>query len=117
MKERAARDPHFKEEMAARERRWKEEREIKARQQAELVRVARVSMEQAIQYATRQQPGKVLECSLNGEHWEAPGKLAHDGWVFYHVVIHSGDEANPTITHILVNAIDGSIMKTEKEDR
>ena len=72
-------------------------------------------MEQAIQIATSQQPGKVLECSLNGEHWEEPGKLAKDGQVFYHVVILSGDEASPEATHVLVNAIDGTILKTEKE--
>ena len=41
--------------------------------------------------------------------------LAKDVEVFYHVVIHSGDEANPTVTHIWVNAIDGSIMNSEKE--
>jgi uncharacterized membrane protein YkoI len=112
LKERMKLDPQFREEMEQREKR---EREARAKQQAELVRLARISMEQAIQTATNQQPGKVLECGLVGEHWEAPGKLAKDGLIFYHVVIHSGDEANPTVTHIWVNAIDGSILKTEKE--
>ncbi|HEY6046423.1 MAG TPA: hypothetical protein VIU65_07455, partial [Pyrinomonadaceae bacterium] len=66
---------------------------------------------------TSQQPGKVLACSLVGEHWEAPGKLAKDSMVFYHTVIISGDEANPVTTHVLINAMDGSVIKTEKEER
>jgi TonB family protein len=93
------------------------EREIEAKQKAELARLARISMDQAIQIAISQTPGKVLECSLIGEHWEAPGKLAADGQVLYHVVILGGDEANPTTTHVLVNAIDGTIFKNAKERR
>lgn len=117
IKERAERDPQFRAEREERERREREEREIRAKQQAELVRLAKVTMDQAIQTATSQHPGKVLECGLAGKPWEAPGKLAKDGLVFYHVVILSGDEANPTATHVWVNAIDGSIIKTEKEER
>ena len=98
-------------------RRRHEEEELKARDimQATLVRLARVPMDQAIQIATSQSPGKVLECSLNGEHWEEPGKLAKDGLVFYHVVILSADENEPATNHVLVNAIDGTIIKSEKE--
>jgi TonB family protein len=93
------------------------EREIEAKRKAELARLARITMDQAIQIATSQQPGKVLECSLIGEHWEEPGKLAKDGLVLYHVVIFSGDEANPSTTHVLVNALDGTISKISKEER
>jgi len=93
------------------------EREIEAMQKAELARQARISMDQAIQIATSQQPGKVLECSLNGEHWEAPGKLAKDGVVFYHVVILSGDDSNPLTTHVMVNAVDGTIFKPKMKMR
>jgi len=98
-------------------RRRHEEEELKARDsmQAALVRLARIPMDQAIQIATSQSPGKVLECSLNGEHWEEPGKLAKDGVVFYHVVILSTDENEPATNHVLVNAVDGTIVKTEKE--
>jgi beta-lactamase regulating signal transducer with metallopeptidase domain len=94
-----------------------QEEELKTRDvmRVALVRLARVSMDQAIQIATSQYPGKVLECSLNGEHWEEPGKLAKDGRVFYHVVILAGDESDVGTTHVLVNAIDGTIIKTEKE--
>ena len=98
-------------------RRRHEEEELKARDimQAALVRLARIPMDQAIQIATSQSPGKVLECTLNGEHWEEPGKLAKDGVVFYHVVILSTDENEPATNHVLVNAVDGTIIKTEKE--
>lgn len=116
MKERDASDPQFKAEMEARERRGREERESKEKQQAELARLAKISMDQAIQMATSQHPGKVLECSFMGEHWEKPGKLADNGRVFYHVVLLSGDEASPARTHVLVNAVDGTIFKTEYEE-
>jgi beta-lactamase regulating signal transducer with metallopeptidase domain len=98
-------------------RRRHEEEELKARDvmQATLVRLARVPMDQAIQIATSQSPGKVLECSLNGEHWEEPGKLAKNGVIFYHVVILSPDENEPVTNHVLVNAVDGTIIKTERE--
>jgi TonB family protein len=89
-------------------RRAQEDAEKKARQ-AELVRLARITMEQAIQAAVARHPGKVLESSLIGEHWVAPDKLADDGKVFYHIVILSGDGTNSTTTHVLVNAIDGTI--------
>jgi TonB family protein len=94
-----------------------EERENEARRDAELTRAARLTMDQAIQIATSQQPGKVLECSLVAEHWEAPGKLGKDSVVLYHVVILSGEEASPVRTHVLVNAVDGSLFRTEKEFR
>ena len=108
-KERMAHDPKFREEV---ERRRDREVEMIAVRQAALVRLARINMDQAIQIATSQAPGKVLECSLDAERWEEPGKLAKDGYVFYHVVI--ADET-PGATHVLVNAVDGSIIKSEKE--
>jgi uncharacterized membrane protein YkoI len=115
MKERAERDPQFRTELDARERHKREEMEAKGKNQAELARVAKVTMDQAIQVVTRQHAGKVMDCSLVGQHWEAPGKLAKDSLVFYHVVLVSGDEASPATTHVWVNAIDGNILKTEKE--
>jgi beta-lactamase regulating signal transducer with metallopeptidase domain len=78
-----------------------------------LVRLAKINMDQAIQIATSQQPGKVLLCSLGAKGWEEPGKLGKDGVVFYHVII--ADEVNPGSTHMYINAIDGTIIKTEKE--
>src|SRR5262249_12640302 len=104
------RSPQAREEMI---RRQELEMEMKAIRQAALVKLARINMDQAIQIATSQTPGKVMECSLNGERWEEPGKLAKDGYVFYHVII--ADETNAGTTHVLVNAVDGSIIKSEKE--
>jgi beta-lactamase regulating signal transducer with metallopeptidase domain/uncharacterized membrane protein YkoI len=99
------------------ERRWRVEEELKARDimQAALLRLARVPMDQAIQIAVSQQPGKVIQSSLAAKGWEEPGKLAKDGQVFYHVTVLSGDENSPTRTHVFVNAIDGTVIKTEKE--
>ena len=113
----AERGPNFKAELAERDRRVQLELTAKATMQAALVNLARIPMDQAIQIATSQQPGKVLACSLVGEHWEAPGKLAKDGRVLYHTIIISGDEANPVTTHVLINALDGTVIKTEKEER
>src|SRR6267142_5459821 len=78
------REPRFKAELAERERREQIELAAKATMQAALVNLAKISMDQAIQIATSQQPGKVLACSLVGEHWESLGKLAKDGKVLYH---------------------------------
>jgi TonB family protein len=88
---------------------------IEQQQKNELAKAARISMDQAIQIATSSSPGKVIECSLVGERWKEPGELAKPSRVLYHVVILSGDEANPVTTHVLVNAVDGSVVQTEKE--
>ena len=93
------------------------EREQEAKQQAELARQAKISMDQAIQIAVSQSPGKVFECSLVAERWEGPGELAKPSRVFYHVVILTGDESKPTTTHVLVSALDGTIVTENKEER
>jgi beta-lactamase regulating signal transducer with metallopeptidase domain/uncharacterized membrane protein YkoI len=116
MKERAERDPQFRAELEARARHQQEEREMMAKRQAQLIRLAKINMDRAIQIATSQQPGKVLECSLVGEHWEGPGELAKPSLVLYHVVIFSGDESRHTTTHVLVNAVDGTIFKSKTEE-
>jgi uncharacterized membrane protein YkoI len=103
-------DPRVREE---RERKERVELEMREVRQAALVRLAKINMDQAIQIANSQQPGKVLECNLNASHWKEPGKLADDGFVFYHVVI--ANEAGEGAAHVWVNAVDGSIIKTEKE--
>jgi len=98
-------------ELERQERGWEEKRNT------ELARAAKISMDQAIQIATSKVGGKVLECSLVGEHWESPGVLAKPAMVLYHVVILSGDDATPVTMHVLVNAVDGSIVRAEKEER
>lgn len=99
------------------ERNWRVEEELKARNlmHGALMRLARIPMDQAIQIAISQQPGKVIQASLGAKLWEEPGKLAKDGQVFYHVVVLSGDDNSPSLDHVWVNAIDGTIIKTEKE--
>ena len=72
----------------------------------EAAKWARVSMDQAVQIAISQYPGTALQCNLIGEREDK---------VFYHVLILSGAEGNSTITHVMVNAVDGSVVKTEKE--
>ena len=72
----------------------------------EAAKWAKISMDQAVQIATSQYPGTALQCNLIGEREDK---------VFYHVMIVSGEEGNTTINHVMVNAIDGSIVKTEKE--
>jgi uncharacterized membrane protein YkoI len=110
-KERMAHDPQFREEVR---RKQEVELEMRAVKQAALVRLSRITMDQAIQIATSQVPGKVLVCSLDANKWEEPGKLAKDGVVYYQVII--ADETTPGgATHVFVNAVDGSVIKTEKE--
>ena len=110
MKMRMESDPQLREEMERKERVEMEMREVR---QAALVRLAKINMDQAIQIATSQQAGKVMVCSLEAKGWEKPGQLSKDGIVFYHVML--ANEGEVGATHIWVNAIDGSIIKTEKE--
>src|SRR4029079_1418383 len=89
---------------------------MRAVRQSALTRAARITMDQAIQIATSQKPGKVLECSLDAEHWKEPGVLAADGFVFYRVMlVPSDDSESGVITHVWVNAVDGTVIKTENE--
>ena len=131
MKARAERDPQFKAEfeeklkrepqlqaeLDERERRMQEERKAMTLSQSTLAKTAKITMEQAIQIANGQNPGKVMSCNLVGQGWESLGKLSKDGRVLYHVVIISPDETSPTFTHVWVNAVDGTIHKTETERR
>ena len=110
VKKKMIEDPAFREEL---ERKQRVEMEMREVRQAALIRLSKINMDQAIQIATSQQPGKVLLCSLEAKGWEEPGKLAKDGIVFYHVMI--ANEGEVGASHIWVNAIDGSIIKTEKE--
>jgi uncharacterized membrane protein YkoI len=81
--------------------------------QAALVRLARITMEQAIQIATSHTPGKVLHASLDADKWEEPGKLAKDGTVFYQVIV--GDESGGPATYTVINAVDGTVITSSKE--
>jgi TonB family protein len=82
-------------------------RDEHARRQAELTRGATLSMDRAIQIATSQVPGKVVECSLGREGDKT----------FYRLVIISNEGDKITATDVMVSATDGQILKTEKEER
>ena len=97
------------------ERRAAVEIEMMAIKQAALVKLARINMDQAIQTASSQNPGKVMSATLDAKGWEEPGKLAKDGIVFYRVVI--ADEVTGDTTYVWVNAVDGTLLKTEREKR
>ncbi len=62
MKMRMANDPQFREEL---KRKREMEVEMRGIMQSALVRLARINMDQAIQIAARQVPGKVLNCNLD----------------------------------------------------
>jgi len=81
-------------------------REDRARRHAELTNLASISMDRAIQIATSQYPGKVLACSLGREA---------EGRVFYHLVIVSTEGEKSTTRYVWVSALDGQILKSEKE--
>ena len=110
MKMRMANDPELRKQMA---RKMELEMEARAAAEAAMVRLAKINMDQAIQVASSHQPGKVLLASLGAKGWEEPGKLGKDGVVFFHVII--ANEGSEGTTHVWINAIDGSFMKSEKE--
>jgi TonB family protein len=91
------------------------ERESEEKRNAILAGMAQISMEQAIQIATSKSPGKVIECSLVGEHWEKEGELAKPSLVLYHVIILSNE--SPARTHVMINAIDGSVFRVTKDEK
>lgn len=78
----------------------------RAKEQAELTRLATISMDRAIQIAISQYPGKVLSCSLGRQK---------DGQPFYRLVIIKGEGDQASATHVWVSATDGQILKTERE--
>jgi TonB family protein len=92
------------------------ERESEEKRNAILASMAQISMERAIQIATSASPGKVIECSLVGEHWENAGELAKPSLVLYHVVVLSSD-SSPMRTHVLINAVDGTVFRVTKEEK
>ena len=85
------------------------EREAMAKRQAELVKEARITMQQAIQIATNQYPGTVLESRLVRE-----GPLHQASYI---VTILSDNGAETTTTRVLMSAIDGSIINSLKQEQ
>ena len=86
-------------------RRWKVEEAMRATfaaSQLELARQAKIPIDQAIQIANRQAPGIVMEARLIGER----------GTVTYLVSILQQNPNGNEMVHVLVNAVDGSILDT-----
>lgn len=80
---------------------------MNANRQTELAKKINITMQEALQIVTNQQPGKVLACSLEGEQ----------GKVFYHVHVLPEDGSDSTTIHIFISAIDGQVIRTERENR
>jgi hypothetical protein len=77
---------------------------IKAGREDELAKLPQIPMQQAIQIATAQQPGTVLEC-------RQVSRVVENLWlVFYDVRILSAEVAERTFTRFAISAIDGRIL-------
>jgi uncharacterized membrane protein YkoI len=85
-------------------RRKKEESAKGQLDQPKLAREAKLTMEQALQYATNYQPGAVLESRL----WREKEEVA------YKVLILDRDAAESKITLVVVSGLDGRVLKTER---
>jgi beta-lactamase regulating signal transducer with metallopeptidase domain/uncharacterized membrane protein YkoI len=94
-------------EIQARRLRERAELEARAQRQAELVRQAKIPMEQAIQIALRETPGTVVEARLIGER----------GTVTYLISILRQNGAENDTAYVLVNAVDGSSIVKSKEGK
>ncbi len=84
------------------------EREAMAKRQAELVKEARITMQQAIQIANSQYLGTVLESRLVREFQDK---------ACYALTILFDNGAETTTTRVFLSAIDGSIIKAVKQER
>jgi beta-lactamase regulating signal transducer with metallopeptidase domain/uncharacterized membrane protein YkoI len=84
------------------------ELEARAKRQAELAKEARIPMQQAIQIASNQYPGTVMESRLVREFRDK---------VCYFLLILSDNGTETTTTRVFVNAIDGSIINAMKQER
>src|SRR5262249_6872917 len=74
-------------------------------QESELAKVVQISMSQAIQIATAQQPGTIIDCRLGGYRKDGREYADYDVWIRY------GDGAKSTVTRFFINAIDGRISE------
>ena len=74
--------------------------------QAELAKLAKITMSQAIEIALKKQPGTALSCDLRKER----------DHVFYVVMVLTGDKEHAVRAEIQVNAIDGSTITFERRE-
>lgn len=99
--ERESQDPEFQAKIRA-------ELEARAKWQANLAKEAQITMQQAIQIATSQYPGTVMESRLVREFRDQ---------VCYYLLILSDNGTETTSTRVFVSAINGGVIKAVKEDR
>lgn len=100
-------EPQTPEERQARQILEQAERTRRSQQQAELVKQARITMDQAIQMATNQYPGTVLESRLAREQGQA----------CYILSILSDNGTETTTTRVMMSAVDGHIINSMKGER
>ena len=84
--------------------RKKEEASKEGLDQPKLAREAKITMEQALQFATNYQAGAVLEGRLVRERDE----------VAYKVLILDGGGTDGKITLVVISGLDGRVVKTER---
>ena len=107
-RERAERKAHQEREEAERKvHQEREEAELQARDQrrAELARLAKIPIDQAIQIAQRDTPGTVVEAHLIGERGGPPMYLVS-------ILPTDGGKSVP----LLVNAVDGSVSRIKPRE-
>lgn len=111
------------EERAAREKLLVEALAMRKRQLAELSKAAKITMQEAIDTATREVPGKVFESGLVGQRRfitkQADGSVTEnvmgDANPQYRIVILAGDENNPERHIVFVDAVNGSVVRSVVE--
>jgi beta-lactamase regulating signal transducer with metallopeptidase domain/uncharacterized membrane protein YkoI len=91
-------------EALARRKQERVEQAARAQRQIELARLAKITMDQAIQTALHDSPGTVTEARLIGER----------GVPTYFVVILQQNGTENTTAKVLINAVDGTIMTSNK---
>lgn len=107
-RERAERTAHREAEEAelkARQEREEVELQERAQRHAELARLARIPIDQAIQIAQRDTPGTAVEAKLTGERGGPPMYLVS-------ILPPDGGKTTP----LLVNAVDGTVVKIKPRE-
>lgn len=88
------------------ERQGKEQKAFRERlEQPKLAREAKITMEQALSFATNHQPGAALEARLAREKDE----------VAYKILILDKDGVEGKVTFVVISGLDGRVIKTENE--
>src|SRR5262245_3910192 len=95
---------HLDQQKSELERAQQERNLAAAAEEAELVKLAKIPMSQAIQIANAQQPGIVVECRLRGIRKDDREYVMYDVWIQY------AEGVENAVARLTINAIDGSYM-------